>query len=330
MPWKHLTLDQREVLAQMICRGEHPKDIAAAIGCHRGTVYREMRRNRAEGGDYFPARAQAAADRRRRQSKSAWKMEHPPLAAYVQDKLQQRWSPEQIAGRLKVDYAQEPSDGEPAMRISHQGIYDWIAARKARGGSWQSCLRQGHRKRRKRYGTAEKRGRIVGRVGIEQRPAEVASRSRAGDWESDTIAGSGSTACLASHVERTSRFTVLAKLPDARAARLNAGTIRAFRRHGPLPLRTMTADNGKEFAAHADLTAALGLAVYFARPYHAWERGLNENTNGLVRQFFPKGMDLAAVTDGQVRRVEHLLHTRPRKCLGYRTPREVRSGWSSL
>jgi IS30 family transposase len=323
MPWTHLTLEQREVLAQMICRGEHPDDIAAAVGCHRGTVYRELRRNRTDES-YFPARAQAVADGRRRASKSAWKMEHPPLADYVKGKLQKYWSPQQIAGRVKIDF---PKD--PAMRVSHQGIYDWIAAQKAWGGSWRSCLRQGHRKRRKRYGTAEKRGRIVGRVGIEERPPEVAARSRAGDWESDTIAGAGSTACLASHVERTSRFTVLAKLPDARAASLNAGTIRAFGRHGALPLATLTADNGKEFAAHAELTAALGLAVFFAHPYHAWERGLNENTNGLVRQFFPKGMDLAAVTDGQVRRVEHLLNTRPRKCLGYRTPLEVRSAWSS-
>jgi IS30 family transposase len=323
MPWKHLTLQQREVLAQMACRGEHPNNIAAAIGCHRGTVYRELRRNRADE-EYFPSRAQAAADGRRRCSKSAWKMEHPPLAAYVTDKLQQYWSPQQIAGRLKVDFPDEP-----AMRISHQGIYDWIVAQKAEGGSWRNCLRQGHRKRRKRYGTAERRGRIVGRVGIEERPQEVAARSRVGDWESDTIAGSGSTACLASHVERSSRYTVLARLPDARATSLNAGTIRAFARHGELPLVTTTADNGKEFAAHAELTAALGLAVFFARPYHAWERGLNENTNGLVRQFFPKGLDLAGVTDGQVRRVERLLNTRPRKCLSYRTPLEMRSGWSS-
>lgn len=319
MPWTHLTLEQREVLAQMSCRGEHPEDIAAALGCHRGTVYREVRRNRT-GGDYFPARAQAAADGRRRFSKSAWKMECAPLAEYVRDKLQQYWSPQQIDGRLKVDYPDRPD-----MRISHQGIYDWIAAQKDGGGPWRHCLRQGHRKRRKRYGTAEKRGRIVGRVGIEERPPEVAARSRPGDWESDTLVGSGSTACLASHVERLSRYTVLAKLPDGKAASLNRGTLRAFARHGDLPLRTATADNGKEFAGHAELTDALGWAVYFARPYHAWERGLNENTNGLVRQFFPKGLDLAGVSDSQVRRVENLLNTRPRKCLEYRTPLEVLS-----
>jgi IS30 family transposase len=287
------------------------------VGCHRSTVYRELSRN-AQDGEYFPARAEVLAERRRRAGKVPWKMEHPPLAKYVQDKLTEYWSPEQISGRLEVDFPDEA-----AMRISHQGIYEWIAARKAEGGTWQTYLRQGRRKRRKRYGTRENRGRIVGRVGIEQRPAEVAAKTVPGHWESDTIAGSGSPACLASHVERVSLYTVLAKLPDGKAASLNAGTVRAFQRHPEVPLLTTTADNGKEFAAHELLTGKLGLDVYFATPYHAWERGVNENTNGLVRQFFPKGLDLAGVTDGQVRRVENLLNTRPRKTLGYRTPQEM-------
>jgi IS30 family transposase len=282
-------------------------------------VYREWRRNGLEG-EYFPARAQATADGRRLASKAPWKMAHAPLVAYVQDKLAQYWSPQQISGRLERDFP-----GQPAMRISHQGLYDWIAAQRASGGVWHTFLRQARRRRRKRYGTRENRGRIVGRVGIEERPPEVAAKVRPGDWESDTLAGSGSPACLASHVERVSQYTVLAPLPDGKAASLNAGTIRAFRRHGSLPLLTTTADNGKEFAAHARLTDRLGLRVFFARPYHSWERGLNENTNGLVRQFFPKGLDLRSVRPEDVRRVERLLNTRPRKTLGYRTPREVLS-----
>jgi IS30 family transposase len=323
MPWKHLTLEQREVLAQRTCRGEHPQDIAAVIRCHRGTVYREWGRN-GQDGQYFPARAQAAADARRRSSKAPWKMGHPPLAAYVQDKLAQYWSPQQIAGRLRRDFPDSP-----AMRISHQGLYDWIALQKAEGGLWHTFLRQARRRRRKRYGTRENRGRIVGRVGIEERPLEVAAKVRPGDWESDTILGTGSLACLASHVERVSQYTVLAKLPNGKAASLNAGTIRAFRRHGNLPLLTTTADNGKEFAGHAQLTARLGLRVYFARPYHSWERGLNENTNGLIRQFFPKGLDLGRLRWQDLQRVERLLNTRPRKTLGYRTPLEMLSElWS--
>jgi IS30 family transposase len=303
----------------MTCRGEHPEAIATRLGCHVSTVYRERRRNGQEA-DYYPARAQALADERRRRSKSPWKMAYPPLAAYVQEKLQRYWSPQQIAGRLRREFPRQR-----AMQVSPQALYEWIAAARACGETWHTYLRQAHRKRRKRYGTGENRGRIVGRVGIEDRPAVVNRKARVGDWESDTIAGSGSTACLASHVERKSRYTVLAPLPDAKAQSLNTGTVRAFARHGDLPCRTITADNGKEFAGHAELGRRLGGRVYFARPYHAWERGLNENTNGLVRQFFPKGLDLANVGDHDVHRVEDLLNGRPRKCLAYRTPLEILS-----
>ena len=202
-------------------------------------------------------------------------------------------------------------------------IYHFIERRKSAGDSWHTFLRQGHRRGRKRRGKAGKRGRIAGRVGIEHRPAAVEARSRLGDWESDTLAGSGSKACLATHVERVSRYTVLAKLPDRTARRFNAGSLRAFARHGDLPFETLTADNGKEFSRFRVLQRKLGLAVYFARPYHSWERGLNENTNGLLRQFFPKGLDIAYATHPYVRYVETLLNNRPRKCLGYRTPLEV-------
>jgi IS30 family transposase len=311
-------MDERETIAQCLATGESQAAIAKRVGCHRSTVSREVRRNADANGDYRPSRAQARADRRRRRSKEPWKLEGTELGGVIQDRLQQYWSPEQIAGRLRREHPDQP-----ARRVSHQGIYDWIARQKAAGGRWHTYLRQGHRKRRKRYGTAEKRGRIVDRVGIEERPAVVDAKSRLGDWESDTLAGSGSTACLATHVERVSKYTVLAKLPDATAARFNAGTVRAFERHGVLPCETMTADNGKEFAAFRALERNLGLAVYFAHPYHAWERGLNENTNGLLRQFFPKGVDLAGATHPYVAHVATLLNRRPRKALGYRTPEEV-------
>ena len=313
----HLTLWDREVLAQRHNRGEHPATTARELSCHVSSIYRELRRNVCDG-HYYPARAQVLAEQRRRASKQPWKLQSPALCQYVQDKLRRYWSPEQISGRLKIDFPDQA-----AMRISPEGIYNWIARQKACGGTWHTCLRQSRRKRRKRYGTGENRGRIVGRAGIEDRPAEVDAKSRLGDWESDTIAGSSSPACLASHVERVSKYTVLAKLPDAKAQSLNAGTVRAFARHGSLPRHTTTADNGKEFAAHAALSGKLGWSVYFAHPYHAWERGLNENTNGLVRQFFPKGLDMDCVSGHDVRRVERLLNHRPRKSLNYRTPEEV-------
>ena len=165
----------------------------------------------------------------------------------------------------------------------------------------------------------------VQRLGSDHAPDVAFQFVRAGMVMAPLVMlnGTGSPACLASHMERVSQYTVLAQLPDGKAASLNAGTIRAFRRHGNLPLLTTTADNGKELAAHAELAAQLGLDVYFAQPYHAWERGTNENTNGLVRQFFPKGLDLRQVKPRQVVHVERLLNNRPRKCLGYRTPLEV-------
>lgn len=319
MHGRHLTLSDREVLAQRHAAGGHPADIAQALGCHVRTIYRELKRNATED-QYYPARAQVLADGRRRVSKQPWKLEDTELGRYVRDKLGKYWSPQQLSGRLEMDYRDRP-----AMRVSPQAVYEWIERDKAGGGGWHTYLRQSHRKRRKRYGSRENRGRIANRVGIEHRPPEVEAKRRLGDWESDTIAGSGGPSCLASHVDRVSKYTVLAKLPDGRARSLNAGTARAFGRHGDLPRHTTTADNGKEFAAHASLSKQMGWSVYFANPYRAWERGLNENTNGLVRQFFPKGLDLACVTGQDVRRVEQLLNHRPRKSLNYRTPAEVMS-----
>lgn len=317
MHGRHLTLGERELLAIGLALGQTRVEVAQGLGCHPGTIRRECQRNQVEG-TYLPARAQALADERRRGSKVPWKLERPDLAAFVKDGLREYWSPQEIAGRWRK--------GHPRRRgqwVSHQCLYDWIWRQKDHGQTWHRYLRRAYKKRRKRQESPERRGRIVGRVGIEERPAIVEKRARLGDWESDRVEGSGSTASLASHVERKSRYTVLAKLSDGRAATFNEGTIRAFERHGGLPLRTTTADNGKEFAAHADLTARLGLDVYFANPYHAWERGTNENTNGLVRQFFPKGLDLRWVSPRQVVHVERLLNNRPRKCLGYRTPLEV-------
>jgi len=318
MHGRHFTIVDREVIAKMLAQGEGLTAIAAELKVHTGNIGRELDRNSQSDGEYFPSLAQAQADRRRRQSKASWKMEQPAIAAYVWDKLQQYWSPQQIAGRMVLDYPHEPS-----MRISHACIYAGIYRLKANGKQWHRYLRQAHRKRRKRYGTGEKRGQIVGRVGIEQRPVEVESRNRFGDWESDTMEGAAHAAYLATHVDRKSRYLVMGKIADKKAATFNAGTLRAFARHRDLPRRTMTADNGKEFAAFGKLEKKLGLDVYFAQPYHSWQRGTNENTNGLVRQFFPKSYDLRGATHRYVAYVERLLNTRPRKCLGYRTPQEV-------
>jgi transposase, IS30 family len=317
MHGRHLSVLDRQELAIGLAFGRPQAELAKQLGFDVRTIRRELRRN-AVDGVYRPIQAQVLAEQRRRESKQPWKLQEAKLAGFVQEGLRQYWSPEEIAGRWRKKHSRQRK-----RWVSHQCVYDWIWRQQEQGQGWHRYLRRAYKKRRKRRESPETRGRIAGRVGIEERPGVVDRRCRLGDWESDRIEGSHSTASLASHVERKSRYTVLAKLQDGKAATFNAGTIQAFGRHGKLPLRTLTADNGKEFAGHVELAAALDLDVYFARPYHAWERGTNENTNGLVRQFFPKGLDLRQVSPRQVAAVEHLLNHRPRKCLGYRTPLEV-------
>ena len=321
MPYHHLTLSEREVIYKMHLDGKSMTHIGHVLDRDKGTVSRELRRNGVDG-HYAPHIAQQLAEDRRLACKPL-KMEHDPLRRFVEDHLQLCWSPDQIAGRLKVAY---PHDRQ--MHLSHETIYQWVAVnRDYIQGDLHTHLRQAHRQRRRRRGTRDRRGQIVGRVGIEQRPKIVDERSRLGDWESDTVVGKGHSGYLATHVERKSRYTILAPLADRKAGTFNRRSIRAFRRHQRqlpvLPLHTLTADNGKEFAGFKKLEKALSLDVYFADPYHACQRATNENTNGLVRQFFPKKTDFGRITDKEVLRVEDLLNHRPRKCLGYRTPYEV-------
>jgi IS30 family transposase len=246
-------------------------------------------------------------------------MAYAPLAAYVKQKLAEEWSPEQISGRLKLD-----DSADRKMRISHQCIYEWIERDRAGGGIYYKHLRQSNRKRRRVYGSSRKTGQIKDRVGIEHRPVEVERKQRVGDWESDTLVGTHTRGPkLATHVERRSRYVKIARLPDGRADSFNRGTRRVLARINAAARLTMTTDNGREFAQFKHLEKSLGLTVYFAHPYTSWERGLNENTNGLIRQYFPKKTDFAKVSHHAVAKVERKLNNRPRKCLGYRTPAEV-------
>jgi IS30 family transposase len=196
-------LEEREFLAIRLALGVTKVEVGQELGCHPGTIRRELKRNQT-AGTYLPARAQALAEERRRSSKAPWKMERPDLAAFVKDGLLQYWSPEEIAGRWRKKHPRRRRQW-----VSPPCLYDWIWRQKAQGHSWHRYLRRAYKKRRKRQESPEKRGRIVGRVGIEERPAIVEKRTRLGDWESDRVEGSGSTASLASHVERKSRYTVL-------------------------------------------------------------------------------------------------------------------------
>lgn len=318
MGYRHLNIDEREIILKMQAAGKSFQDMAENLGRNKGTISRELTRNKSSTGEYKPHLAERYYRKRRADSKEPYRLQDKRLAKYVRKKLKQYWSPEQISGRLKVDYREDQE-----MRISSVTIYSWIKTDKREGGQLYQYLRQGKRKRRKRYGSTERRGQIPDRRMIDQRAKVVDSRSRIGDWESDSVVGKSSASSIATHVERKSRYLVASKLADKSAESMNQATIKSFSKIEVGKIKTMTFDNGKEFAGFKELEKALETKTYFAKPYHSWERGTNENTNGLVRQFFPKGTDFDEITKSVLDKKVELLNNRPRKCLRYRTPAEV-------
>lgn len=312
MGWKQITIEEREVIMIRLEKGTPVARIAREINRHRSTIYRELYRNR----DSWRYRAYAAhqnALRRRRRARRPAHMSRPRLYDYVDQNLQIYWSPEQIAQRIRIDFPNDLS-----MRVCHETIYRFIL-RQARG--YIRFLRQGDRRNRYAWRGKKRFKRIRNTKSIEQRPVEAEQRNRCGDWEADSVRGSSSVS-LATQVDRATRYLIAARLSDRKAATYNGAVIRAFRAQG-LPVYTMTVDNGMEFAEFPQLEKALKAKVYFAHAYHAWERGTNENTNGLLRQFFPKGIDFSGVNPRRIQQVVDLLNNRPRKCLGYRTPAEA-------
>jgi IS30 family transposase len=309
MSYTQLTRGQRYQIYILLKAGQNQTTIAAMLGCHKSTISRELRRNRGPGG-YYPKQAQQQTRRRQRRSHG------PRISAetwqLVELLLQRQWSPEQIAGRLKL---------EQQRTVSHERIYLYIYADKRRGGLLHLNLRS-QKKQRKRYGGYIRRGQIPNRVSIEQRPQIVASKRRFGDWEADTIIGARHQGALLSCTERKSKLVRLTKLTSKAAGELQHHSIKLL---SPLAAKvhTITVDNGKEFCEHEAIAAALQTRIYFAHPYASWERGLNENTNGLVRQYFPKKHDFRRISNAEVQRVTELLNNRPRKTLGFRTPNEV-------
>jgi transposase, IS30 family len=309
MNYTQLTREQRYQIYALMKAGHNQTRIAILVGCHKSTISRELRRNCGQKG-YRPYQAnELAFDRqcdayRARIAGQTWQQ--------IERLLRQDWSPEQIAGRLKLE--RQPT-------VSHECIYLYVYADKRRGGTLHRHLRS-QKKQRKRYSGYVRRGQIPNRISIEQRPQIVVSKRRFGDWEADTIIGARHQGGILSVVERKSKLTRLHKLETKGAGEMKDTSIALLR---PLidRVHTITVDNGKEFCQHELITAALQAPIYFAHPYASWERGLNENTNGLVRQYFPKKHDFARITNAEVQRVAELLNTRPRKTLGYRTPNEV-------
>lgn len=315
MSYTHLTIDERYHIDELLRQGFTQSAIAEDLGRSVSTLSRELSRNRGQRG-WRPRQAcQKAADRLSERGRSNTSRVSEAAWEYAVDKLtNEEWSPEQITGRAKRD--QLPS-------ISHETIYQRIADDKKAGGSLYSHLRC-KKKRKKQYGSKSSgRGCIPNRVDIDARPSIVDSRTRIGDWEGDTVIGShNGGAVLATMVERKSRFTVVSKSKDKTTQSVIDSVIDEM---GSLamPIKTVTFDNGKEFSHHHRMTEALGASVYFAKPYHSWERGLNENTNGLLRQYFPKKASFDSISKEQLQVVVDKLNHRPRKCLDYDTPFEV-------
>lgn len=317
MSYRHLNAQERVAIFYLQQMGWSFRAIGRRLARHHTTIAREFRRNAPRYSIYWYGTAQEFAGRRRAMPRHRRRASHCPLASYVHRKLAEQWSPELIAGRLRRDYPRNA-----AMRISAECIYQWLFQDAKSGGQLYQHLRRRHRRRKPRT-VGRTRGLIRNRVGIEHRPAGANNRSRYGHWEGDTVEGKKGTGSIATYVERKSRYLVSFKLRSKHAGQLSNSTIAAF---SGLPVRlrrTMTLDNGKEFAAFEKTDHALAMTTYFANPHAPWERGANENTNGLLRQYFPKGIDWSTVSETELASAVQKLNNRPRKCLAYRSPLEV-------
>jgi IS30 family transposase len=318
---RFLSLADREEIAVGLARGESYREIGARLCPPRpaSTISREVTRN-GPRERYRALRAQALAERRARRPKTAKLAGNDVLRARVQAKLEQRWSPEQVSAWLKAEFA-----GDPEMQVSHETIYQaiYVQGRGALRRELAGCLRTGRALRRPRRATADRRGKIAGMVMISERPAEAADRAVPGHWEGDLIIGSRGSA-IGTLVERSTRFVLLLHLPGGHGAGQVAAAMTAAMGTLPAQLRrSLTWDQGPEMAGHARIAVATGLEIYFCDPHSPWQRGSNENTNGLLRQYFPKGTDLAVHGKEHLEAVAAELNARPRKTLGWKTPAQA-------
>ena len=307
--YTQLAREERYQIYVLKGAGHKQSEIAEMLGRHKSTISRELWRNRG-GRGYRPKQAHRVA-LARRQAKARARLSQGDWVL-IEALIRQDWSPEQIAGRLWE---------ERRLQISHEWIYLHIYEDKASGGTLHRHLRC-RKKRRKRYGSYERRGTIPGRVFIDERPPIVESRRRRGDWEGDTLIGKRHRGALLSLVERKSSYTLIERVSRKTAAEVRKAILQRLEPHRDR-VHTLTFDNGREFSDHQGIAEDLRARVYFAHPYASWERGLNENTNGLIRQYFPKHRNLKTVSDDEINRATNRLNHRPRKKLGFKTPHEV-------
>jgi len=310
MNYTHLTQAERYQISILNKAGHDQSEIAIVMNRSKSTISRELRRNRGQRG-YRPKQAHEFSQARMRACENGPRIPEETWRI-VDAHLGELWSPEQICGRLA-------ERGLPS--VSHETIYSHIYADKRNGGTLHRALRC-QKARRKRYGGRERRGTIPNQVSIEQRPAIVDTLKRFGDWEADLVIGAGQQQALVTLNERKSRYSLIAHVPFKTAQAVSDAMISLLTPFSAC-VHTLTTDNGKEFAHHERIASELGAGFYFAHPYASWERGANENMNGLIRQFFPKKMCFKTITQKDIASAMHRLNHRPRKCLGFKTPHEV-------
>ncbi len=312
MTYRQLSPEERYMLAALRRQGLNQSEIARSLGRHRSTVCREVRRNRTRAdGRYRAFTAQERTNGRRSRSRRNLRFTEADFAI-VEELLCRQWSPEQVAGHLRRT---------GRLAISHETIYRHVWRDKREGGLLYTHLRGARKRRRKRYGAYDSRGKLSGKRLISERPAAVEARAMVGHWEADTVMGAGSRDCVVTLVERKSGLLLIGKLADRTTASLNRRVIRLIRRD-EAAFQTVTADNGTEFHNYRRIEARTKALFYFARPYHSWERGSNENANELIRQYLPRGTSMAGLSQQQCNSIARKLNTRPRKRLGFRTPLE--------
>ncbi len=316
--YKHLSLQERELLAQLDWEGKSLGEIAKTLDRNKNSVSRELARNKAPVHNrYTPCRAHARSCERKTNANTHERLKNELIRQYVKQCLALGWSPEQIAGRLPKDH--------PGQSINHEAIYQFIYHRQNPNRlEMINQLRRSHKKRKnKGIGRKERKLKILNRIPIDARPKSVESRIQYGHWEGDSLISRNSKAALNTLIERKSRLVLITKLNRKGTAETNQAVIKRLKKLPAAGRRTLTLDNGTENASHKQLTYKIGIKCCFAHPFASWERGTNENINGLIRWYLPKGTDFSKISKKQIAQIEFLLNSRPRKCLGYKTPLEV-------
>ena len=316
--YTHLTLEEREMIMVLYHEGNGINEIARLIGRNKGTVSREIKRNHLFKHIYVAEKAQRMYETRRVQCRPHLKLENHELFSIVRSKfLENRWSPEQISSRIAMEHPELAVSTTTIYRAIYRHLLEYDGYSYGKG---QSKLLRHKGKRRHKSNETEHRGKIRISNPLSERPEEANSRMRMGDWEADTVIGKEGHSCAVTLVDRKSRFLLLEKVPSRNA--MNVCSALSSMLCGR-PLFSVTPDRGKEFASHEEVTRRLGVQFYFPLPHQPWQRGTNENTNGLLREYLPKRTDMDGFTDSEIQWIQNELNLRPRKCLGFRTPHEV-------